>query len=66
MLGAPWQLIVWSIGAVAVIEGLVLALAPRNLARMLELLARLDVSRRREIGLAGVAIGVMLLWLAHG
>ncbi|PZQ49387.1 MAG: DUF2065 domain-containing protein [Rhodovulum sulfidophilum] len=66
MVGTPWQLVLWGFGATAVIEGLVLALAPRHLARVLDLLGRLDAGRRREIGLAVVAIGVMLLWLAHG
>jgi uncharacterized protein YjeT (DUF2065 family) len=65
MIDSPWQLILWGIGATAVIEGLVLALAPRHLAQVLELLERLDTGRRREIGLAVVALGVMMLWLAH-
>lgn len=66
MLGSPLELILWGLGVTAVIEGLILALAPRHLGAVLELLARLDPIRRREIGLAVVAIGVMMMWLAHG
>ena len=66
MLGAPWELILWGLGVTAVIEGLVLALAPRHLGAVLELLSKLDAARRREIGLAVVAAGVLMMWLAHG
>ncbi|TPE53549.1 DUF2065 family protein [Amaricoccus solimangrovi] len=65
MLGSPLQLILWGLGVAAVLEGLVLALAPRHLGAVLELLSRLDMTRRREIGLAVLAVGVMLMWLAH-
>lgn len=66
MLGSPIELILWGLGVTAVIEGLVLALAPRHLGAVLDLLSRLDPARRRELGLAVVAVGVGLMWLAHG
>ncbi|MFQ8431679.1 DUF2065 family protein [Amaricoccus sp. W119] len=66
MLGSPLELILWGLGVTAVLEGLVLALAPRHLGAVLELLSRLDAARRRELGLAVVALGVVLMWLAHG
>lgn len=66
MLESPVQLILWGLGVTAVLEGLILALAPRHLGAVLELLARLDGARRREIGLAIVAFGVILMWVAHG
>jgi uncharacterized protein YjeT (DUF2065 family) len=66
MLGSPFELILWGLGVTAVVEGLVLALAPRHLGAVLELLSKLDAPRRREIGLVVVAIGVMMMWLAHG
>lgn len=66
MRGSPLELILWGLGATAVLEGLVLALAPRHLGAVLEFLSRLDGARRRELGLGVVAIGVVLMWLAHG
>lgn len=66
MLGSPVELILWGLGVTAVLEGLVLALAPRHLDAVLEFLARLDGTRRREVGLAVLALGVVLMWFAHG
>ncbi len=53
------------LGLVAVIEGLVLALAPLKLEQALELFRRLDIETRRHIGLVAVGIGVALIWLAR-
>lgn len=54
------------LGLVAIIEGLVLALAPSRLREVIELLERLDIDRRRLLGLGAVAVGVVLVWLARG
>ncbi len=53
------------LGLVAVIEGLVLALAPLRFEDILEALRRLDVQTRRNLGLVAVALGVFLVWLAR-
>ena len=53
------------VALVLVIEGLVLALAPRRIEEALALLARLPPETRRLIGLAGLAAGVALLALAR-
>jgi len=53
------------LGLVAVIEGLVLALAPLRIEDMLAALNRLDVQTRRTIGLIAVAVGVGFVWLAR-
>ena len=52
------------LGLVLVIEGLVFALAPSRLEDLLEALRQVPVERRRMIGLAAVAAGVFLVWLA--
>jgi len=52
-------------GLVAIVEGLVLALAPARLREVLELLERLGAEQRRLIGLAAVAAGVALVWLSR-
>jgi uncharacterized protein YjeT (DUF2065 family) len=49
------------LGLVAVIEGLVLALAPLRFEDILETLREMPVQTRRNIGLAAVAIGVALV-----
>jgi uncharacterized protein len=50
---------------VLVIEGLVLALAPRRIEDALAFLAALSVETRRLMGLAALASGVALLALAR-
>jgi uncharacterized protein YjeT (DUF2065 family) len=57
--------LLFGFGAVAIVEGLVLALAPSRLREMLELIERLDIDRRRLIGLIAVTAGVGLVWLAR-
>jgi uncharacterized protein len=56
--------IVLALGLVMVVEGLVLALAPRRIEDALRFVASLGVDQRRMIGLAGLALGVVLVWLA--
>lgn len=53
------------LGLVAVIEGLVLALAPLRFEELLEAFRRMDVSTRRSIGLVVMAVGVGLIWVAR-
>jgi uncharacterized protein YjeT (DUF2065 family) len=53
------------LGFVAIVEGLVLALAPGHLERALAFVAAMDPERRRTIGLLAVTVGVGLVWLAR-
>ena len=55
-----------AIGLVLAVEGLVLALAPRRIEDVLRFLLTLTEDRRRMIGLASLALGVGLVWLARG
>ena len=57
--------ILLALGAVAIVEGLALALAPAHIREILALIERLDGERRRLIGLLAVTIGVGLVWLAR-
>jgi len=57
--------ILTGLGLVAVIEGLVLALAPLRFEDVLEALRRLDVATRRNLGLLAIAIGVFVIWIAR-
>ena len=54
-----------AIGLVLVVEGLVFALAPGRIEEALLLLARLPNEWRRLLGLAALALGVMLLALVR-
>ena len=56
--------IVTILGCVAVLEGLVLALAPSRFEDLVNWLSRLDIFARRQIGLVIVATGVILVWVA--
>ena len=58
------QLLV-GLGFVAIVEGLVLALAPGQLRDALEAIARLDPERRRLVGLLAVTLGIALVWVAR-
>lgn len=54
-----------ALGAVAIVEGLVLALAPARLRDILALIERLDIEQLRLIGLLAATAGVGLVWLAR-
>jgi uncharacterized protein YjeT (DUF2065 family) len=53
-----------AIGLVLIVEGLVCALAPSLVEDMLAALRALTLEQRRMIGLAALALGVALVWLA--
>jgi len=53
------------LGLVAVIEGLVLALAPLRFEDLLEAFRQMPVETRRMLGLIAVAVGVGLVWIAR-
>lgn len=53
-----------AIGLVLVVEGLVYALAPSLVEQLLETLRALPEGQRRSLGLAALALGVALIWLA--
>jgi len=57
--------IVLALGLVAVIEGLVLVVAPRRMEDALRTLTRLPVDVRRYLGLLAMAIGVLVVWVAR-
>lgn len=52
------------LGLVAVIEGLVLALAPLRFEDLLKSMSKLTKENRRSIGVFLVALGVGLVWVA--
>lgn len=54
------------LGFCAVLEGLLLALAPGRLGEALRALDALGPDRLRLVGLFAVAAGVGLVWLARG
>ena len=56
--------LLFGFGFVVVIEGLALALAPSHFEQVLEMLRRIGPDRMRVFGLASVAVGVLMLWLA--
>ena len=55
-----------AIALVLVVEGLVLALAPRRVEDALRAIQSLSLEQRRVIGLAALALGVILIWLVRG
>jgi len=57
--------IILALGLVLVVEGLAIALAPSRLEDALAMLARLTRDQRRMLGLAALAVGVALVWLAR-
>ena len=53
-----------AIGLVLIVEGLVYALAPSLIEDLLDMLRALPLETRRMMGLAVLAAGVALVWLA--
>ncbi|EEX15005.1 MAG: DUF2065 domain-containing protein [Salipiger thiooxidans] len=54
------------IAMVLILEGLVYALAPSLVERLLEALRELPLEMRRNLGLLTVVTGLILLWILHG
>lgn len=54
------------LGLVAIVEGLVLSLAPDRIDALLDAVRDLGPDRMRLVGLIAVAFGVGLVWLARG
>jgi uncharacterized protein YjeT (DUF2065 family) len=52
------------LGCVAVLEGLVLVLAPSRFEDLIKWLGGLEISSRRNFGLLTVALGVFLVWIS--
>ncbi|MCX7889554.1 MAG: DUF2065 domain-containing protein [Rhodobacteraceae bacterium] len=52
-------------GLVLAAEGLVLALAPRRIDRLIDLIRAMPAETRRLLGLTGLASGTALIWLAR-
>ena len=59
------SLLLTGIGLVLVIEGLAWALAPSRMEEALRMLAELPPEKRRFLGLAALALGVVLIWLSR-
>ncbi|KIC35409.1 DUF2065 domain-containing protein [Leisingera sp. ANG-M7] len=53
-----------ALGLVLIAEGLVYALAPSLVERLLEMLRTLTEEQRRNAGLAALVLGLILVWLA--
>ena len=58
--------ILFGLGFVAIVEGLVLALAPFRFEDVLEALRKLSVQQRRTMGLTIGVVGLVLIWFAKG
>lgn len=58
--------LVVAIGLVFVIEGVLYALMPSSMRRMVEEMTSLPDSVLRRVGLAALFFGVFLVWLVRG
>jgi len=54
-----------ALGLVAVIEGLVLVLAPSRFEELVRALSEMPIETRRWLGLGFVAIGTFVIWLVN-
>ena len=57
------QVLLMALGLVAVIEGLVLALAPSRFEDVVKALSEMSIENRRLLGLSFVAGGVLFIWI---
>lgn len=53
-----------ALGLVLIVEGLVYALAPSLIEDLLAAMRALTLEQRRVMGLAALALGVALVWMA--
>ncbi|MBO9402952.1 DUF2065 family protein [Shimia sp. R9_3] len=53
-----------ALGLVLIVEGLVYALAPSIVEDLLAMLRAIPEAQRRYMGLAAMALGLLLVWLA--
>jgi uncharacterized protein YjeT (DUF2065 family) len=53
-----------ALGLVLIVEGLVYALAPSLIEDLLEAMRALSIEQRRAMGLLGLALGVVFVWIA--
>jgi uncharacterized protein YjeT (DUF2065 family) len=60
------QDILTGIALVLVIEGLVYALAPSLVERLLEALREMPLEARRTLGMLTLVTGIILLWMVRG
>ena len=56
--------IVQAVGLVFVLEGLVYAVAPQAMKRMMAELPKLSDEQLRHVGIAALALGVGIVWRA--
>ena len=56
--------IVQAMGLVLVLEGLIYAIAPQAMKRMMLELPKLSDEQLRLVGVAALALGVSVVWLA--
>lgn len=54
-----------ALGLVAIVEGLVLALAPTRVREMLEMLDSMSIGQRRTVALAAIALGIAIVWITR-
>lgn len=59
------ETLILAIGLVLLVEGLAWLLAPSLIETLLEALRNLDIDARRLVGLTAMALGVLLVWIAH-
>ena len=57
--------IIFGLGFVALMEGLLLALAPQRLESVLEILKQMTLDNRRIIGVVSAIFGAIFIWLAN-
>lgn len=57
--------LLFGLGFLAVVEGLVLALAPGRFGDLIRMLDEMPRDRLRQMGLLVIGLGVVLLWLAR-
>ncbi|MCL6284401.1 DUF2065 domain-containing protein [Ruegeria sp. 2012CJ41-6] len=58
-------MILMAFGLVLIVEGLVYALAPSLVERMLEMLRTLPDAARRQVGILSMVLGLILVWSAY-
>lgn len=58
-------LVLWALGLVLILEGIIWALFPKAIEDLLAALRDLPLDTRRGIGLGAAVLGAVLVWIAQ-
>ena len=63
-LMSKWEILLSAFGLICVFEGIMALALPNNIRRFSKMVLELSTAKLRQIGVFGISIGLIVLWLA--